>query len=125
VALPAEALVRVIGATTVTPVPGSAPEVLGVAQVEGEPVLVLDLARLVGEIPAASASIPAGVQVRVGEAAEGETAMLAVDEAVGFVRVPPEATGPGEAGGPFTATVALERETVAVLDPSQLGGGDG
>ena len=111
-----------IGATTVTPVPGSAPEVLGVAQVGGEPVLALDLARLVGEIPAASASIPAGVQVRVGEAADGETVVLAVDEAVGFMKAAVEATGRGESRGPFTATAALEGESVPVLDPSHLGG---
>jgi len=123
VALPGASLVRVVGATTVTPVPGSSPEVLGVAQVEGEPVLVLDLARMVGEIPAASASVPAGVQIRVGPADEDETVVLAVDEAEGFVRLPTEAVEPaGEGEGPFTATVAVDGESVAVLDPARLGG---
>ncbi len=117
-ALEDRSLVRVLGALTVTPVPGAAPEVLGVAQVEGEPVIVVDLARLAGEIPAASASVPGGVQVRVGDT--GETVVLAVDEAVGFVDVTSAAITAVAGEGLFPANTVVEGRTVAVMDPRRF-----
>ena len=123
VAIPAGSLVRVLGPTTVSPVPGSAPELLGLAQVEGEPVVVLDLARLLGEIPAPSASIPAGVQVRLGENHGGETLALAVDEALEFVTVPEGAVRREAGEGPVAGVVTAGGRTAALLDPARLGGG--
>ena len=62
-ALPLSAVRRVVRALSVHPLPGAANELLGLAEFGGEPLAILDLARLVRAAPGANPACPVTVVV--------------------------------------------------------------
>jgi chemotaxis signal transduction protein len=104
-------------AATLYPLPGASPELLGLAEVGGEPTPVLDLARLIqapqGGIPA----FPVHIVADIGSAGRKERVALAADAALTIaVIAPSEVAGPaaglvqgeGMAGGHPTRLLNLE-----------------
>jgi chemotaxis signal transduction protein len=91
-ALPARAVRRVTRAPAISPLPGARGALCGLLEFGGEPLAVLDLARLLGAPPAAG---PAAVAVVVrlpddgsaGIAGPFETVALGVDEALEVVEL--------------------------------------
>jgi chemotaxis signal transduction protein len=65
-ALPLVSVRRVVRSLTVHPLPGSAPELEGLAEFGGEPLPVLNLARMVNAAPGANPSYPVTVVVWAG-----------------------------------------------------------
>jgi chemotaxis signal transduction protein len=116
-ALPLSRVRRVVRALAVTPLPGAAPELLGLAEFGGEPLPVLDLARLVGALPDPAAALPVTVVVLAGRDGETELAGLAADAAADIVEVPAAA---GDRGAPTRAALAGDRP-VTVVDLAALG----
>ncbi len=119
-ALPLAAVRRVVRALPVHPLPGGAPAVAGLAEFAGEPLPVLDLARLVEAPPAGTPAFPVTVVVWAGPAERRELVGLAADEALELAPVEEAVMG---AGGAFVAgeAEALGRP-VRLLDPATLGG---
>jgi chemotaxis signal transduction protein len=119
-ALPVDRVLEVADYTGVAPVPGAAPSVLGVRNLRGAVLPVLDLATVLG---LARAGAPE--RIVVTEHA-GRTAGLAVDSVVG-VEPLPEATEPAES--PYLTGASLADGALvgmvdvgAVLDAAQGGG---
>lgn len=94
-ALPLARVRRVVKALAVSPLPGSAPELLGLAEFGGEPLPVLDLASLVGAAPGAGAALPVTVVVLAGPDGATELAGLAADAAIDIADVPALAAAGG------------------------------
>jgi chemotaxis signal transduction protein len=112
-ALPASAVRRVARALRLHPLPGSGEGLLGLAEFAGEPLAVLDLARLLGVGAAVSEAPPVTVVAWLGAGSERELVGLAVDEAleVAELDVARAAAGGGEllAGQRPVRVVDLER----------------
>jgi chemotaxis signal transduction protein len=117
-ALPLERVRRVVRALPVHPLPGAAPALLGLAEYGGEPLPVLDLARLLAVAPGGGAR----VTVIVSAGARGATEMvgLAADAALDIVEVP-VAGLPGGDRGLVVGEVLLAGRPVRVLDLGALG----
>ena len=119
-ALPLGAVRRVVRALAVYPLPGATPALLGLAELAGEPLAVLDLGRLVAAPPGGHPAFPVTVVVRTGAGSDAELVGLQADEALEVVAVPREAIV--AAGRGFVAGEATLRElAVRVLDPAALG----
>jgi chemotaxis signal transduction protein len=116
-ALPLARVRRVVRALAVTPLPGSAPELLGLAEFGGEPLPVLDLARLVGAVPDPAAALPVTVVVLAGRDGGTELAGIAADAAADIVEVPAAA---GVRPAPTREALAGDRP-VTVVDLAALG----
>ena len=118
-AVPLARVRRVVRALPVSPLPGAAPELLGLAEFGGEPLPVLDLALLVGAAPGASAALPVTVVVMAGSEGATELAGLAADAALDIAQVP----SPPAAGGRrlVAGEVLLAGRHVCVLDLAALG----
>jgi len=102
-AVPVHQVRQVVRASSVFLLPGSAPELLGLAELGGEPVPVLDLARLVQAPPGGTPSCPVHVIAEVGPQGRRERIALAADAAeaivwitVGSVVGPPSGLVRGE-----------------------------
>ncbi len=119
--LPAESVVRILGSVALTPIPGAAPEVLGLAQVEGEPLAVLDLGRIVGEVPMAGSMAPVVVEARSGFG--NEVLGLAVEEAVRLLEVEPESLSEAPPGLPASEAVVVDGVGAVILDLARLAEG--
>ena len=120
-ALPLDAVRRVLRAVAVYPLPGSAPELMGLAEFGGDPLPVLDLARLVRAPQGANPAFPVTVVAWAGAAAARELVGLAADAAldvVSLARVPPV----GGDGGLVRGEAMVGGEVVRVLDLAALGG---
>ncbi len=121
-AIPLERVRHVARAMTVWPVPGSAPELAGLGQFGGEPIVVLDLLRLLEPDHGLEAGDGEGVVVLVSAGGEGgseELVGLAASYAMDIVRVPHQAvvrTGRGLTPG----ELALGDHLVRVVDPLAL-----
>lgn len=118
--LPLGRVRRVLKSLDVHPLPGSAPTLLGLGQLGGEPVGVLDLGRLIN--PEAPATEP-GVTVvaRVGPEKTQETVALAIDSALEVVA--PDAASVARSSEPFVVGEIRVRGGIArILDLSSLGG---
>lgn len=124
-ALPLRRVRRVIQALKLYPLPGAGQEIAGLAEVDGEPLVILSLERLVGAPPGPAAEFPVTLLVEAGDA-PGEVVGLAADEAgdivciaessiagpaQGFVRGELRRTGAGGLGGGL----------LRILDPAYLG----
>jgi chemotaxis signal transduction protein len=121
-ALPLEAVRRVVRALVVHPLPGAAPEFLGLAEHAGEPLPVLDLGRLIGALPGAHPDFPVTVVVRVGDRRGADLVGLQADEALEVVALDAEAilvSGRGFVAG----EIAHGETALRVLDPAALGAG--
>lgn len=118
-ALPLGRVRRVVRALTVRPLPGSAPELLGLAEFGGEPLPVFDLASLVGAAPGAGAASPVTVVVLAGPDGTTELAGLAAGAAVDIADVAPLAAADG---GPAPVGRALAGDRpVSVFDLASFG----
>jgi chemotaxis signal transduction protein len=119
-ALPLARVRRVVRALPVTPLPGAAPELLGIAEFGGEPLPVLDLARLVGAAPDPAPALPVTVVVLAGRAGEAEElAGLAADAAADIAEVPASAA---DGAAPLREALAGDRP-VTVVDLAAIGRG--
>lgn len=103
------------------PLPGSGEEVAGLAEVDGEPVVVLSLERLIEAPAGARAEYPATLLVDVGTGHHHEVLGLAVDEAGDIVHLR-EASIVGPARGLVRGETHLEKSIVRVLEVTELGG---
>lgn len=115
-ALPLSRVRRVVRALAVTPLPGSAPELLGLAEFGGEPLPILDLARLVGAEPDPAAVVPVTVVVLAGRDGEAELAGLAADDAADITEVPAATADAG-----WTREALAGDQPVTVIDLASLG----
>ncbi len=119
--VPLDAVRRVVRALSVQPLPGSAAELVGIAEFGGEPLPVVDLAALLaGGAAAPGAPSPVTVVVWAGPEEERELVGLAVEEAL---EVRPLEVGAivASTGGLVRGEVGIEEAVVRVLDLRQLG----
>jgi chemotaxis signal transduction protein len=119
-ALPLAAVRRVVRALTVHPLPGAAGELEGLAEFGGEPLPVLNLARLVNAPPGANPSYPVTIVAWVGPAASRETIGLSADAALEVVHVPSDAVVAGD-GGLLLGEAPVGGEVIRVLNLEALG----
>jgi chemotaxis signal transduction protein len=120
-ALPLGGVRRVVRALDTHPLPGSAPELAGLAEFGGEPVPVLDLAMMVGAQAGPSPAFPVTVLAWVGPVHHRELVGLAVDQALEVVGLAPrEILRSGE--GILLGEVLVDTRPVAVLDLERLAG---
>jgi chemotaxis signal transduction protein len=118
--LPLSRVRRIVRDLAVVPLPGTAPELKGLAEFGGEPLPVIDLARLVGAAPGAAPPYPVTVLAWAGAAGARELVGLAVDSVVEVVELPAEAVVPaGE--GLVRGEATLDERAVRVLALSSLG----
>jgi chemotaxis signal transduction protein len=119
-ALPLGAVRRVVRALPVHALPGAAPELRGLAEFAGEPMPVLDLARLVQAPPAPQPAHPVTVVVWAGPPEARSMVGLAADAALEVVEVSAAAMVMG-GGGLVRGEVGVGGEVVRVLDLEALG----
>jgi chemotaxis signal transduction protein len=122
-ALPLTAVRQVVKALPVHRLPGAAEELSGLAEYAGEPLPVLDLARLVGAAPGASPAYPVTVICWAGGDAR-EVVGLAADAALEVVPIDVAAVVSVE-GGVAAGEARVGERVVRVLDLAVLGRGDG
>lgn len=120
-ALPLAAVRRVVRALTVHPLPGAAGELEGLAEFGGEPLPVLNLARLVNASPGANPSYPVTVVIWVGPAEAREMIGFAADAALEVVHVPADSIVTGGDGGFLQGEAAVGGEVVRILNLEALG----
>jgi chemotaxis signal transduction protein len=119
-AVPLGRVRRVVRALTVSPLPGAAIELLGLAEFGGEPLPVLDLALLVGAAPGEAPALPLTVVVMGGPDEASELAGLAVDAALDIVEVPLVAPT-GKRRQVVAGEAVIADRPVRVLDLAALG----
>jgi chemotaxis signal transduction protein len=119
-ALPLSSVRRVMRALTVHPLPGAAPELKGLSEFAGEPMPVLDLARLVGAPPGASPPFPVTIVAWAGPPGARETVGLSAEAALEVAEVPPGSVVAG-AGGFIVGEASVGGEVVRVLNLEALG----
>lgn len=103
-AVPLAAMAGLVTDRVVTPLPGSPPELVGVAGLRGQLVPVYDLAALLGRAPAAERSAPRWLLLAAGS----PVFAVAADRVDGHLRVPPDAIAqPDSATGSAPATGAV------------------
>lgn len=119
-ALPLVSVRRVVRSLTVHPLPGSAPELEGLAEFGGEPLPVLNLARMVNAAPGANPSYPVTVVVWAGAADSREVMGLAVDAALEVADVPSSSVVAG-GGGFLVGEAPVAGRVVRVLNLEALG----
>jgi len=119
-ALPLISVRRVVRSLTVHPLPGSGPELEGLAEFGGEPLPVLNLARMVNAAPGANPSYPVTVVVWAGPTDAREIMGLAVDAALEVADVPPSSVVAG-GGGFLVGEAPVAGRVVRVLNLEALG----
>jgi chemotaxis signal transduction protein len=117
-AIPVQAAKLVTHATTVHPLPGAAKRFLGLAQIAGEAVAVVDLRALLEP----DAQPAGGHELHVVVARRGSRASLglAVDEALGVVRIEVDRPATGDDPEWISGRGRWEGKSVVVLDPEPL-----
>lgn len=118
-ALPLGAVRRVVRALPVYPLPGAAPELRGLAEFAGEPMPVLDLARLIDAPTGAHPAHPVTVVVWLGPPESRTMVGLSADAALEVAEVSPAALVGG--GGLVRGEVGIHGQVVRVLDLEALG----
>lgn len=118
-ALPLERVRRVVQALPARPLPGSADELLGLAEFTGEPLPILDLSRLVDAPAGATPDYPVTIVAWAGPDADRELVGLAADAALEVVLIAPEDVVAG-LGGAVVGEVAVRGEAVRVVDLAAL-----
>lgn len=114
-ALPAPAVRRVARALRLHPLPGAGEGLLGLAEFAGEPLAVLDLARLLGVASPAGSAPPVTVVAWLGSGADRELVGLAVDEALEVADL--DVARAAAAGG----ELVVGERPVRVVDLERLG----
>jgi purine-binding chemotaxis protein CheW len=136
-ALPLAAVRQVLRSLPLHPLPGSAPELRGLAEFAGDPLPVLDLARLARAPQGANPTFPVTVVAWAGPPGARELVGLAADAALDVAYLPaaaivPAASGaPGTLGGPgsggdgglVAGDVWVAGQVVRVIDLQKLGQG--
>lgn len=117
-AIPLEDLRRVLPAVKLYPLPGSGWEIAGLAEVDGEPLVVLSLERLLGAPAGAGSSFPVTLVVAAG--VRREVIGLAADEAGEIVQLDRRGAT-GNARGIVAGEVALGSRVVRVVELLRLG----
>jgi purine-binding chemotaxis protein CheW len=113
-ALPTACVRHVVATPGVTPVPTAPPAILGLMNLRGEVVPLLDLARLLGRSEGRSAHLPFAVVVETPNGVAG----LTVSEMPRFERLGPEVAA---SGSPGTAGLhSIGEGLVALLDLDTL-----
>jgi purine-binding chemotaxis protein CheW len=117
-AIPVDAAKLVTQTGRIDPLPGSSPCLLGLAQIAGEPVPVVDLHALLDPEgrPGGGRALTVVVSRRRGRAALG----LAVDEAFGVVVLDAELDHRDGDPGWIAGWSRLDGRAVARLDPERL-----
>ncbi|MFL6197120.1 MAG: chemotaxis protein CheW [Thermoanaerobaculia bacterium] len=119
-ALPLVSVRRVLRSLPVHPLPGSAPELEGLAEFGGEPLPVLNLARLVNAAPGANPAYPVTVVVWTGPPDARELMGLAADAALEVADVPPGSVVVGD-GGFLLGDAPVAGKVVRVINLEALG----
>lgn len=119
-ALPLVSVRRVVRSLTVHPLPGSAPELQGLAEFGGEPLPVLNLARMVNAAPGANPAYPVTIVVWAGPPEAREIMGLSVDAALEVADVPPGSVVAG-GGGFLLGEAPVAGRVVRVLNLEALG----
>lgn len=120
-AVPIAAVRRVVKALTAHPLPGAGPELIGLAEYGGEPLAILDLARLVNAPAGTRPTYPVTVVVSAGKADSRETVGLAADAAVEIALIPVSGIVP--ALGVVRGETTVAGRVVRILDLEELGAG--
>lgn len=111
---------RILRGVLVYPIPGSRPQLLGLAHWRGEPLAILDLLVMLGASEPAAIREPVTVVVRIGEGDSQETLGLAVNEALEVVRIAPDRiTTSGQVL--VRGEVMVGPEVVRIIDLESLG----
>ena len=119
-ALPLQRVRRVLPASPLHPLPGAEAQIAGLAEVDGEPLVVLDLEKLLGAPTGAGAELPVTLLVATGAADDTEIVGLAADEAGDLVGLPEDAIA-GPADGVVRGTAEANGKLVRILDLIALG----
>lgn len=117
-AIPVDAAKLVTKAPRIYPLHGSKPRLLGLAQIAGEPVAVVDLQALLD--PEGGAAGGHELTVIIRGPAGGSTLGLAVDEAFGVIAVTGELSRREDDPRWIAGRSSLDDRLVVVLDPEQL-----
>jgi chemotaxis signal transduction protein len=126
-ALPLGEVRQVLRSLPLHPLPGAAPELRGLAEFAGDPLPVLDLARLARAPQGANATFPVTVVAWAGPPEARELVGLAADAALDVACLPaaaivPAAPGsPGPGGGLVAGDVWVAGQMVRVLNLQALG----
>ena len=120
-ALPLRSVRRVLRALTVHPLPGATDELKGLAEFGGEPLPVLELARLIGAPPGAKPAHPVTIVVWVGPQDARELVGLAADAALEVSEVQLTSVVAGE-GGFILGEALVDGAVVRVVNLEALGG---
>lgn len=118
--LPLERVRRIVRDLAVQPLPGTTPELKGLAEFGGEPLPVLELARLVGAAPGANPPYPVTVIAWAGPDEALELVGLAVDSVIEVVELQAEAVVAG-GDGIVRGEATLGSDPVRVLSLAALG----
>lgn len=113
---------RIVRDLAVSPLPGTTPELKGLAEFGGEPLPVLDLGRVVGAAPGANPPYSVTVLVWAGPEESRELVGLAVDSVVEVVELAAEAVVAG-GEGIVRGEASVGDRAVRVLALSTLGHG--
>lgn len=119
-AIPVESAKLVTRAPRVYPLPNSAPRLLGLAQVAGEPVAIVDLHALLDPEGGPGAAHQLTVIIRKSDG--GSSLGLAVDEAFGVISITDQPERVEGDPAWIAATVSMDKRPVVILDPEQLFG---
>ena len=119
-ALPLNQVRRVTRALSPHPLPGGSPELLGLAEFEGEPIAILDLRRLVNAAPAATPSHPVTVLAWAGAPNAREAVGLAAHAAESIVELAMTDVVGGRSGLVW-GEVAIAGQPLRVLNLELLG----
>jgi chemotaxis signal transduction protein len=119
-ALPLVSVRRVLRALPIHPLPGSAPELEGLAEFGGEPLPVLNLARMVNAAPGANPAYPVTIVVWTGPSDARELMGLAADAALEVVDLPTGSVVVGD-GGFLVGEAPVAGKVVRVINLEALG----
>ena len=121
--LPVDRIKRVVRALPVHGVPGSSPVLLGLGQLGGEPIGILDLGRLLDLGATGTAEHTVTIVAHVGPSDRTETVGLAADEALQIAGFEVD-----DQAGLGQCAVCGEREldgrAIQLVDLARLGNGD-
>ncbi len=125
-ALPLSAVRQVLRSLPLHPLPGSAPELKGLAELAGDPLPVLDLARLARAPQGANPTFPVTVVVWAGPPESRELVGLAADAALDVAVLPAAAVvaaapGSGGDGGLVAGEAVVGGQVVRVINLQALG----
>lgn len=118
-AVPVHQVRRVVRAVPVYALPGSTQDLLGLAEIEGEPIPVLDLARLIQAPPGGTPACPVYIIAETGSSNRRERIALAADAAEEIVMLPPGGLA-GPAAGLIQGEAVAGGQPVRVLNLAAL-----